>query len=77
MNPEIQEEVLLMLFLLLNQREHPTPFLHAKISLFSDANTFPFREVLASRGEAGGRPGGGLLRGGVESVLGFREMKPG
>lgn len=46
-----------MLFLVSDQREHPTPFLHAKISLFSYANKFLFRAVWAGRG--GGGLGGG------------------
>lgn len=44
-----------MLLLVVYQREHPTPFLHAKISLFSYANVFLFR--------AGRR--GGMRRGGT------------
>lgn len=65
-----------MLLLVVYQKEHPTPFLHAKISLFSYANVFLFRA-----GRRGGMIEGGggvqLLRRGMESVFGFREMKPG
>lgn len=43
-----------MLLLVVYQKEHPTPFLHAKISLFSYANVFLFR--------AGRR--GGMIEGG-------------
>lgn len=63
LNPEIWEEVPPNVAPASAAKEHPTPFLRVKISLFSYANEFLFRVGVAE--------GAQLLRCGLESVLGF------
>lgn len=55
LNPEIWEEVPPNVADAPAAKEHPTPFLRVKISLFSYANEFPFRVVVLVGGGPGGR----------------------